>query len=424
MGLKSLILAAAATAALAAAKTAMAATVTISCGALGAELQLCQQGAEAWAQKTGNQVKVVSTPSSATERLALYQQMLAARSGDIDVYQIDVIWPGLLSQHFEDLSGAVDKATLAKHFPSIVENNTVDGRLVGMPWFTDVGLLYYRTDLLEKYDRPVPTTWAEMEESARVIVEGERKEGDQRLQGFVFQGKAYEGLTCNALEWIDSHGGGSIVAGDGEITVANPQAVEAIGKAAGWIGTITPQGSLNYGEEEARGVFQSGDAVFMRNWPYAWSLAQGPDSPVKDKVGVAALPKGGDQGKHSGTLGGWQLAVSTYSANKEAAMDLVRYLAGEEEQKRRAMEGSFLPTIQSLYQDEETLKAVPIMRELVDSLKNAVARPATVTGDRYNQVSTEFFTAVHSVLTGQRQADVAMQDLQRRLDRLSRGGRW
>ncbi len=403
---------------------ALAATVTISCGALGQELQICQQGAEAWAKKTGNQVKVVSTPSSATERLALYQQMLAARSGDIDVYQIDVIWPGLLAEHLEDLSAAVDKPTLDKHFPSIVKNNTVNGKLVGMPWFTDAGLLYYRSDLLEKYGRKVPTTWAEMAETAKIIQDGERKAGQARMQGFVFQGKAYEGLTCNALEWVDSFGGGSIVGPDGKITINNPQAVAALKAAQSWIGQISPQGALNYEEEQARAVFQSGDAAFMRNWPYAWALAQGPDSPVKGKVGVAPLPKGGEQGKNSGTLGGWQLAVSRYSPNKQAAIDLVKYLASEEEQKRRVIAGSFLPTIQSLYQDPDALKALPLLKDIQPTLAAAVARPATPTGQRYNQVSTEFFNGVHSVLTGKQQPEAAVQQIQRNLDRLSRGGRW
>ena len=112
--------------------------------------KLCQEGADAWAKKTGNQVKVISTPNSATERLALYQQLLAANSPDIDVFQIDVIWPGILANHFIDLTGKIPADEVDQHFKAIVDNNTVDGKLVAMPWFTDAGLLYYRKDLLEK----------------------------------------------------------------------------------------------------------------------------------------------------------------------------------------------------------------------------------------------------------------------------------
>lgn len=415
--------AAAALLALPGAAQAQGARVVISCGAVGQELALCQEGAQAWAASTGNTVEVVSTPNSATERLALYQQFLAARSPDIDVYQIDVIWPGLLGGHFEDMNQYVDEATVAAHFPSIVQNNTVGGRLVAMPWYTDAGVLYYRADLLEKHGREVPETWEELTETARLIMEAERAEGRPTMQGYVFQGRAYEGLTCNALEWIHSFGGGTIVGSEGDTTVDNPQAVEAIRTAASWIGSIAPQGVLNYAEEESRGVFQSGDAVFMRNWPYAWALAQGPDSPVRGKVGVAPLPHGPD-GESAATLGGWQLAVSRYSANKQAAADLVRYLTSAEEQKRRAMAGSYLPTIEQLYQDQEIVEAAPLVRDMYDALVGAVARPSSVTGERYNQVSAEFFGAVHAALSGRTEPEAAMTRVDRQLERLSRGGRW
>ena len=112
------------------------------------------------------------------------------------------------------------------------------------------------------------------------------------MQGYVWQGRAYEGLTCNGIEWVASFGGGTIVEPDGKISINNPQAAAALNPAKSWIGTISPEGVLNYAEEEARGVFQSGNAVFMRNWPYAWALANAADSPVKDKVGIAVLPQG------------------------------------------------------------------------------------------------------------------------------------
>ena len=327
---------------------AQSATISISCGAVGLELEICQEGAEAWAEATGNQVNVISTPNSATERLALYQQILAANSADIDVFQIDVIWPSILGNHFIDLAEHIDQEVIDQHFEAIVQNNTVDGRLVAMPWFTDAGLLYYRADLLQKYGKQPPTTWQELTETAREIQEGERAEGNDRMLGFVFQAKAYEGLTCNALEWIDSFGGGQIVAEDGSITINNEQAAAALELAASWIGDIAPEGVLNYAEEESRGVFQSGNAVFMRNWPYAWALGNAPDSPIAGKIGVTQLPKGGEDGKHTGVLGGWQLAVSKYSQNAELAVDLVRYLTSPEEQKRRAIKGSYNPTIAAL----------------------------------------------------------------------------
>ena len=189
--------------------------VSIACGALGVELKLCAQAVRAWERKTGNRVTIVTTPNSSTDRLALYLQMLASRTDDIDVLQIDVVWAGMLAGHLADLRPYVGDAPKA-HFPTLIENDTVDGRLVAMPWWTDVGVLYYRKDLLERYGHAPPATWQEMTAIARHIQAAERARGNRRLWGFVFQGRAYEGLTCNALEWIDSFGGGTIINAAGE----------------------------------------------------------------------------------------------------------------------------------------------------------------------------------------------------------------
>ncbi|HEX2137047.1 MAG TPA: ABC transporter substrate-binding protein [Microvirga sp.] len=401
--------------------SARAAEISISCSALGKEYEICKEGAEAWGRKAGHTVRLVSTPNSATERLALYQQLLAAGASDIDVFQIDVVWPGILGQHFMDLSQKA-QGRIAQHFPTVIQNNTVGGKLVAMPWFADAGLLYYRKDLLEKYNRPVPATWDELTETARIVQAGERGAGNGNFTGFVWQGRAYEGLTTVALEWIYSHDGGTIVDEKGEITINNPNAVKALQMAAGWVGTISPEGVLNYTEEEARGVFQAGNAAFMRNWPYAWALAQGNDSPVRDKVGVAPLPKGGAGGKNAGTLGGQLLAVSKYSKNADAAADLVMYLTSAEEQKRRAIAGSFNPTIPDLFKDPDIRKAAPFISELYDVFTNAVARPATVTGADYSKVSNEFFNAVHQVLSRRTQPEQALAALERDLRRIKRGG--
>jgi trehalose/maltose transport system substrate-binding protein len=400
---------------------AWAVEISISCSALGKEYEICKQGVDAWAKKTGNTVKIVSTPNSATERLALYQQLFGAGASDIDVFQIDVVWTGILGQHLVDLTTKA-QGTIGDHLPTMIETSEVGGKLMAMPWFADAGLLYYRRDLLDKYKRPVPETWADLTETARLIQDGERKEGRGDFWGYVWQGRAYEGLTTNALEWIASYNGGAIVDAKGEITVENPKAAEALKLAAGWVGTVTPEGVLNYTEEESRGVFQAGNAAFMRNWPYAWALAQGGDSTIKDKVGIAPLPKGGADGRHAGTLGGQLLAVSKYSKNQDAAVDLVMFLTSAQEQKRRAIEGSFNPTIVSLYSDADIARANPFIGDLVDVFTNAVARPASVTGDNYNKVSTEFFNTVHLILSKRAEADQALSRLDRDLKRIKRSG--
>lgn len=401
---------------------ALGAELTISCGAVGAELELCEQGVAAWEEKTGHQVNIVSTPNSSTERLSLYQQILSAQSGDIDVLQIDVVWPGLLANHLLDLQDTLGKEAGAGHFSTIIDNNTVNDRLVAMPWFTDAGVLYYRKDLLEKYGFAPPETWQELTDIATEIQNTERQAGHEKLWGYVFQGRAYEGLTCNALEWIASYGGGTVVDADGDITIDNAKAATALDMAAGWIGKITPKGALNYSEEEARGIFQSGNAVFMRNWPYAWSLAQGEKSAIAGKVGVVKLPHG-MQGESAAALGGWNLAVSKYSESPVLASELVAYLTSEAEQKRRAIQSAYNPTISALYQDEEVLEAVPFFGTLYTTFTNAVARPSAVTGDNYGQVSNAFFNAAHAVLSGNKDGAEAVSQLKDELSRIKRR-RW
>jgi len=393
--------------------------ITVAAGAVGQELELTREAAQRYMEAHPDvEVRVIDTPDLATDRYGLYLQFFEARSSDIDVYQIDVIWPGDLAEHLLDLYEFGAKEIADEHFPAIIENNTVDGRLVGIPWFTDAGLLYYRTDLLEKYGLEVPKTWAEFEEVARIIQEGERAEGNEDFWGFVWQGNAYEGLTCNALEWIYSNGGGTIISPDGVITINNPNAIEAIEMAARWVGTISPAGVTGFAEEDARSLFQSGNAAFMRNWPYAYALGQSEESVIAGKFDVASLPAG-RSGHGAATLGGWQLAVSKYSNNPEIAADVALFMASPEEQKIRAIKGSFTPTIMTLYEDPEVLESAPFFGTLYDVLINAVARPSTVTAPNYNEVSTLFFRAVHSVLTGAKDATTALEELELELQALT-----
>ncbi len=397
--------------------------IALSCGALGIELRLCEQGAQAWAHHTGHRVKIISTPNSSTERLALYLQLLASHSPDLDVLQIDVVWTGMLAMHLIDLRAEIGDAAVA-HFPALIANDTIDGRLVAVPWWIDAGVLYYRSDLLARHGFEVPTDWQALTDVAREIQRRERAAGNDRLWGFVWQGRAYEGLTCNALEWIDAFGGGAILSADGTPTVTHPRAVAALSLAAGWAGDISPPGVLAYDEEAARGVFQSGHAVFMRNWPYAWSLLQNPDSPVRDRVGVATLPAGGADGKPTGALGGWHLAVSRHSRHPRIAADLVRYLTSGAEQKRRALAGSYNPSIVALYRDPEVLAANPFFGTLFGTFEHAVARPSRIAGPRYNRVSYAFWNAAHDIVSRRAEPRARLESLDTELRRLSRRVHW
>ncbi|MCG7626843.1 ABC transporter substrate-binding protein [Epibacterium sp. MM17-32] len=396
--------------------------LTIVHGSVGRDQEVLRGQLDRFEAETGHTVTIVSMPESTTDQFGQYRLWLSAQSSDIDVYRLDVIWAPQLASHFVDLTPHV--ADIVDDFvPAAIESQTVDGKLVALPMFLGAPALYYRTDLLEKYDQEVPTTWQELTEAAQVVMDGERAEGNTDMWGFVFQGAAYEGLTCNAQEWINSSGGGRIVELDGSININNPKAAAAIDLAASWVGGIAPEGVLNYKEEDARGVFQSGNAVFMRNWNYAYALAAGEDSPVRDSFAVTTLPSGGEGMSSSATLGGWNLGVSRYSENQEAAIELARFLTNYENQKERAIVTSRPPTLNAVYEDAEVAEQqefIPLWKPVVD---NALPRPSAATLRKYNEVSAAFWTAVHNTMSGDGDAATNLSRLENELKRL-RGPRW
>jgi trehalose/maltose transport system substrate-binding protein len=390
--------------------------IRLSVGNVGMEFELTKEAAEEWAAKTGNRIVLVESPSSATDRLALFQQQLAGRSSSVDLFQIDVVWPGLLGDFLYDLKELVPAETLAEHFPRLVENNTVDGRLVAIPWFADAGLLYCRSDLLERHGFQPPATWGELTKQAAAIQKAERANGNDSFWGFVWQGSPYEGLTCNALEWISASGVAPILDENGEPTVDDPRAIEALALAASWRGTISPPGVTTYMEDDARGIFQAGNAAFMRNWPYAYALGQSEESPTRGKVALVPLPRGDNpDGRGAATLGGWQLAVSRFSKHPELAAQLALHLTSAAAQKERAIRGAFMPTRPALYDDPEVLAAQPYMATMGTALADAVARPSSVSKHAYNRVSSAFWLAVHKVFAGEANASRAMADLAAKL---------
>ncbi len=402
---------------------AMAADLAIVSGDTGNGLALLRSMLDTFEEQTGHKVTVVPMPSSTTDQFGQYKLWLAAGNTDIDVYQTDVIWAPQLANQLVDLTEAT-KDVIGAHFPSIVESQTVDGKLVALPLFTDAPALYYRKDLLEKYNMSVPTTWEEMATIAKTIQDAERAAGNADIWGFVFQGNAYEGLTCDALEWVKSNGGGQIVEADGSISINNPQAAAVLDTVKGWVGTISPPGVLAYQEEESRGVWQQGNAVCMRNWPYAYALGNGDDSAVKGKFDVTTLPMGSGEGARSAaTLGGWNLAVSRYSDEQEAAIELVRFLGSPEMQKRRALESSNLPTIEALYEDADIAAQQPIIPRWKDVFINAVPRPSAPTKIKYNEVSSLFWTAVHATLSGNGSGAENLATLEEELVKLQ-GAAW
>ena len=399
---------------------ASAETVRVAAPA-DAQLAVLQKQARIWERRTGNKVEILKMSNSSSTIFVQYITWLSAKNRDIDVYKMDNPWIGQFANHLIDLA-----PHLGEHrqmLPHVLEAYTdLDGQVLGLPYTVGTPLLYYRTDLLEKYDRPVPKTWRELTETAELIMNSERRAGNTDFWGFVWQGAAYEGLTANALEWIHSNGGGSIVDKNGNITINNPRAEAALELAASWIGTVSPPGQLTYKEEDARAVFQLGNAVFMRNWPYAYELSQYErGSQVKDKVGISPLPAG-EHGDSTAVMGGLGYSVSRYSKRKEAAIDLVLFLTSVEMQRVSA-QSSLPPTYIRLYCDPEVVADFPLLPSLRGVAQSVIARPSIQTGIRYPEVSYEFWTAVQHVLSGKKTAAETLDDLEHFLKR-ARGRGW
>src|SRR5437899_2862291 len=261
-----------------------------------------QQELQQFTRDTGIRVKLLPSPESARDKLALWQELLRTGASGPDVYGIDVIWPRILNEYFIDLKPHF-AGEISSQFPVIAASYTVDNKLMAMAYHADIGLLFYRTDLLRQYGyREPPSTWDELETMAARIQAGERAKGKKEFWGFVWQGAAAEALTCNALEWQAAEGGGQIIEEDKRISVNNPDAIGAWQRAARWVGTISPPSVVGYQEWDALNVWVAGDAAFMRNWPTAYVDSEAAGSSIRNVFDIALLP-GGKAG-HVGTLGG------------------------------------------------------------------------------------------------------------------------
>ena len=211
------------------------ASINIIQGSDGPTIEWEDFMAAQFSELTGIETTITRGAESATDRLTQYRQLLGAEATDADAMQIDVIWPGVLSPHAVDLSEAMTWQGQT-YFDRIVSNNTVGETLVGIPWFTDAGLLYFRKDLLEAngFAGEAPATWDDLETASQTIMDAERADNPD-FQGFVWQGAPYEGLTCDALEWQVSNGGGNIIESDGTVSVNNENADRRV-RASTWLG--------------------------------------------------------------------------------------------------------------------------------------------------------------------------------------------
>jgi trehalose/maltose transport system substrate-binding protein len=388
--------------------------VTLFGLSLEAGKQLREDSLDPFARTAGIQADLIPALGSSAEQIEQINRILSSHTSTPDIFLIDVIYPGAIGQHLLDLMPYQDDASRG-HLPELLRNDTVDGRLVSLPFYLNLGVLYYRTDLLKKYgySHP-PETWNELELMAARIQQGERAAGNPGFWGYVWQGGAYEGLTCNAIEWQAAFGGGRVIEPDGAITVNNARAAAALDRASQWPGTISPLSVLSYTEGDSLAMFISGNAGFLRHWSGGFPPSRAKQSAVAGRFAMAALPAG-SHGRAQ-TMGGFHLAVSRYSKHPAEAARLVLYLTGPDVQSRRALNGGFLPSLPALYQRPEIREILPLVRQLQQSGDwNWLARPSTISGSKYAEVSKAYYTAVHSVLSHKSTGAPALAHLEKEL---------
>ena len=340
--------------------------------------------------------------------------ILTSESGEIDIFQIDVIRPATYAaagwaEPLTSLFGGEEAQTeyLSDFLEGPVDADTVDGTLYAVPAYTDAQFLYYRTDLLEKYgfDGP-PTTWSELQTQAQTIMEGEN---DPSLQGFNYQGAAIEGAVCTFLQSLWT-AGGDWQDDEGNITINTPEGEQALNWYQETLDSgITKANIAETGTDNSRQEFQAGDVVFMLNWGYAWARFQGDeDSQVAGNVGVAPLPA--FEGQESATcVGGWQWAINPYSENKEAAFAVVEFFTQPEFQRQHAIQAARIPARKSLYEDPAVLEANPHFEQFYDVIVAARPRPVT---PLYNDVSELIRTNMNAFLAGSQDVQGTLEEMQ------------
>lgn len=384
--------------------------LVLSGSAVGAEARLVRRQLERFgAEQPGAPVELRATPDAADQRHQLYVQWLNARAPEPDVLQLDVVWTPEFAAAGWILPLDRFGPRLEEFFAPTVAANRWRGALYALPWFVDVGMLYWRTDLLPA----PPATFAELTSAAG------RAQRDHGLRyGFVWQGARYEGLVTVFLEHLGGFGG-RILDDDGEVVVDSAAAVRALRymrESVRGSNPVVPPAALAWQEEQTRFAFQNGDAVLMRNWPYAASLLRdASESRVAGRFAVASMPAA-PGGAPTSALGGSQLAINRHSRYPERAYALIEFLTRPEQMLERAREAGQYPTRRSLYETSELAEALGLPPADVRAIiERAVPRPVTPV---YTQLSEILQVRLHRTLTGQQEPDAALEEAAREMRQL------
>jgi multiple sugar transport system substrate-binding protein len=358
----------------------------------------------------GVRVRSEALPWGSDEQHQFFVINLEGRTPGFDVMMLDVIWVPEFARAgwLLDLTDRVEPGELAPYFPSAVAAATWGGRVWAFPWNMNVGLLYYRTDLLAKYGLRPPRTWDALVDQARQIRAGE---GDPRLDGYLWQGKQYEGMIVNALEALWAHGT-DVLGADGRAFPDPERAAQALGFLRRLIETgVSPAWTTAADEELSRRAFGDGRAIFLRNWPYVLDLVETPGSPVRGRVGIAPLPSG-PGGRGAGSTGGAHLGIARGTAHPDLALALVRFLTSAHAE--RALAGATLyPARTALYREPALVARNPWLPRIHDLMLAGRPRPVTPS---YLLVSATLQPEVSAVLVGLEPPARAIADARRRLD--------
>ena len=302
---------------------------------------------------------------------------------------------------------------MSRYLPAYRDANTVNNQVIALPALADSLFLYYRKDLLAKYQEAPPTTWPELARVAKKIQQGEN---DPNLQGLSFQGKAVEGAVCTFLLPYWSLGGEIIR--DGKMSFERGKAEAGLNMWRTMVSEgVAKKNSAEVGTDDTRKEFQAGKVIFGVIWGYAWNHFQGgADTRVKDKVGVTTLPAM-PGGKPVSCMGGWNWSVSAYSKHKAASVALVRWLSSPEVSKQLALKGSFHPVFPSVYKDAEVLKAIPWFADALPVVETARARPVT---PMYRAISDALRINTNTVMAGVKTPQQALDEIEQRVARALR----
>ena len=371
-------------------------------------------------QKKNPNVKVdIEVGGATSEAQQQYlSTVLSSKDSVLDVILIDVIRPAQWASQgwaepLDAYLGADKAKVMAGYLKAYADADQVNGKVIALPYFADSQFLYYRKDLLEKYKRPVPQTWDDMIETAKVIMDGEK---NPQLMGFATAGAPIEGTVCTYL--VPLWGAGSELTKDHKLNLDTREAREPFQlygrmKQSG----VLPKNIAEIPTDRIRIDMQAGNLIFGMSWGYVWNrLENDPDTKVKGKIGVAMLPH--DKGGKSATcIGGWQLAVSAFSKHKPEAVRFARWLSSPQVSKMQAILASHLPVFPQVYKDPEVLKANPWFADALPVVEGAKSRPVTA---QYPQVSDAIRSNMNAYLAGIKTTDVALADMKSRLQPIFR----